>query len=89
MVSFQENRLLTDLYIKPTDTHQYLHYTPSHSYHTKKSIIYNQTLRLSGICSKESDFVNHKIEMVSWFLKRIYLESFIKTEIEKLNLERD
>ena len=36
------NKLLTDLYIKPTDTHQYLEFSPCHVYHSKKSIPYSQ-----------------------------------------------
>ena len=43
-VSLSETKLYTDLYIKPTDRHQYLHYSSSHPDHTKKSIIYSQTL---------------------------------------------
>ena len=38
------NKLLTDLYIKPTDTHQYLEFSSCHVYHSKKSIPYNQAL---------------------------------------------
>ena len=34
------NKLLTDLYIKPTDTHQYLEFSSYHVYHSKKSITY-------------------------------------------------
>ena len=41
------NKLLTDLYIKPTDTHQYLEFSSCHVYHSKKSIPYNQALRFS------------------------------------------
>ena len=32
------NQLVTDLYIKPTDTHQYLHASSCHVSHCKKSI---------------------------------------------------
>ena len=56
-VSLLDNKLSTDLYIKPTDRHQYLHYFSSHPDHTKKSIVYSQTLRLNRACSVEADFV--------------------------------
>ena len=36
------NQLVTDLYIKPTDTHQYLHASSCHVHHSKKSKPYNQ-----------------------------------------------
>ena len=56
-VSLSENKLYTDLYIKPTGRHQYLHYSSSHPDHTKKSIIYSQTLTLSRLCFKEINFI--------------------------------
>ena len=39
--------LKTDLFVKPTDTHQFLDPTSSHSYHCKKGIPYSQALRLN------------------------------------------
>ena len=41
------NKLLTDLYIKPTDTHQYLEFSSCHVYHSKKSIPCSQALRFN------------------------------------------
>ena len=73
-VSLLDNKLSTDLYIKPTDRHQYLHYSSSHPDHTKKLIVYSQTLRLNRICSVEADFVWDKKEMKLWFLKQGYPE---------------
>ena len=34
------NQLATDLYIKPTDNHQYVHASSCHVFHSKKSILY-------------------------------------------------
>ena len=31
--------ITTDLYVKDTDRHQYLHYTSAHFYHTKRSVV--------------------------------------------------
>ena len=45
------NKLLTDLYIKPTDTHQYFEFSSCHVYHSKKSILYSHSLRFNRICS--------------------------------------
>ena len=69
-VNLFENKLTTDLYVKPTDKHQYLDYTSSNPEHTKKSIVYSQTLWLHRICSFETDSLKRKNEMKSWFLKR-------------------
>ena len=50
------NQLATDLYIKPTDTHQYLHASSCHVSHCKKSIPFSQALRLNRICSENAIF---------------------------------
>ena len=49
-VSLRKGAIHTDLYIKPTDGHQYLHHQSSHPLHIKISILYSQALRVSRIC---------------------------------------
>ena len=44
------NKLLTDLYIRSTATHQYLEVSSCHVYHSKKSIPYSQVPRFKRIC---------------------------------------
>ena len=39
--------------------YQFLHYTSSHSDHTKRSIVFSQVLRVTRICSKKSDLLKH------------------------------
>ena len=50
------NQLVTDLCIKPTDTHQYLHACSCHVSHCKKSIPFSQALHLNRICSENAFF---------------------------------
>ena len=71
-VRLWDGKLTTDLHEKPTDRHQYLHYTSGHPNHTKQSIVYSQTLRLSRICSYKNDFEKNLEEMKSWFWVRGY-----------------
>ena len=47
----KDNQNVTDLYVKPMDTHQYLHANPCYVCHCKKSIPFSQALRLNRICS--------------------------------------
>ena len=68
-VSLTKGKLSTDLHIKPTDCHQYLHYSSGHPEHAKRSIVYSQLLRVSRICSRENDFNRHKYNMKIWFKK--------------------
>ena len=86
-VKFSSGKLQTSLYVKPTDCHQYLHFQSSHPKHTKKSIVYSQTLRVSRACSQEEDYKNYCNQMKSWFLKRSYPEHLIDTEMKKVKFK--
>ena len=46
IVKLLKGRLITDLHIKDTDRHQYLHFNSFHPDHTKRSIIYSQALKV-------------------------------------------
>ena len=47
-VSLSKNKLSTDLHMKPTDCHQYLHYSFGHPKHTKQSIVIVSYYVLAG-----------------------------------------
>jgi hypothetical protein len=64
--------LESDLYSKPTDSHSYLMYDSAHPQRCKDSIPYGQFLRIRRICSRESDFDQHVIELTAHFLQRGY-----------------
>ena len=51
-----DGELKTDLFVKTTDTHQFLDPTSSHPYDCKKGISYSQALRLGRICSDNTNF---------------------------------
>ena len=51
-VSLIEGVIETDLYVKPTDSHQNLQSSSCHPFHCKKGIPYSQALRLNRICSE-------------------------------------
>ena len=50
-ISITEGVIETDLYVKPTDSHQYLLSSSCHPFYCKKGIPYSQALRLNRICS--------------------------------------
>ena len=83
-VALYNGRLESTVHVKPTDRHQYLHYSSSHPEHTKRSIVFSQTLHDSRICSHEKDFRDHCLQMRSWFLKRKYPEQLIDNEMKKV-----
>ena len=41
----------TDLYSEPTDCHQFVEFNSALPIHIKKSIVYNQGLRIERLCS--------------------------------------
>ena len=83
-VSLRDDAIHTDLYIKPTDGHQYLQYQPSHPHHIKVPIPYSQALRVSRICSSEKDFRAHICNMKEWFLAGGYPEKIVNDQVEKV-----
>ena len=54
-VIMKDGKIIADLYVKPTDTHQY-DSSLCHPYHCKKSIPYSHALRLNRICSNNAFF---------------------------------
>ena len=98
LVSNENGHIRTNLYVKPTDTHQYLHFSSCHTYHTKSGIPYGQALRLRRIISNDDDFQEKCSDLKQWLLKRGFDERMVtdkihlaklKTREELLNFERD
>ena len=77
------NQLTTDLYVKPTDSHQYLHASSCHVFHSKKAIPYSQALRLNRICSEGKDFDNRCNELESWLMERGYGCRLVRNQVLK------
>ena len=88
-INISNGKLNTDLYVKSTDRHQYLHYMSSHPEHTKRSIIYSQTLRVKRLCSLEKNFKTNCTNLKSWFLKRAYPEKVIDEQMSKVTFAND
>ena len=63
---------MTDLFVKPTDTHQFLDPSSSHPYHCKKRILYSQALRLNRICSGNEIFDKRCNDLEGWLMERGY-----------------
>ena len=76
--------LSTDLFCKPTDTHQYLHKKSCHPWHTKKAIPYGQALRLRRICSEDRQFQERVGELAGWLKDRGYEESLVNEQIDRV-----
>ena len=71
------NGFITDLHVKETDTHSYLHYTSSHSEHCVKNGPKGQFLRLRRNCSRDIDFEKHAEDMTQNYMRRGYPEDLL------------
>lgn len=86
----ENNSLTTDLFVKPTDKHQYLHSTSCHPRHCKTGIAYSQALRLRRICSNQSDFVRHCRNLKKHLTSRGHSSRRVQKAINKVkSLPRD
>ena len=79
-----DNRLETDLYCKPTDCHQFLHFNSAHPFHIKKSIVYSQGLRIKRLCSSPLVFQKHLENLRTWFYKRGYPQKVVDTQLKRV-----
>ena len=70
----KDGKIITGLYVKPTDTHQYLDSSSCHPYHCKKSIPYSQALRLNRICSNNAFTDQRCKELEHWLHEGAYSE---------------
>ena len=77
-ISIVNNTLISDLYCKPTDSHNYLRYNSAHPQRCKDSIPYSQFLRVRRICTNLSDFDMHILLLSKHFLDRGYPLDLLK-----------
>ena len=82
IAKLSKGRLTTDLHTKDADQQQNRHFNSSHADHTKRLIIYSQTLRLTKICTFENDFLRHRYEIKSWLQSWDCPENVINTDMK-------
>ena len=80
-VSITEGVIETDLYVKHTDSHQYLLSSSCHPFYCKKGIPYSQALRLNRICSNNESFDKRCNVLEKYLLETGYSEKMIRKEI--------
>ena len=76
-----DGELKTDLFVKPTDTHQILDPTSSHPYHCKNEIPYSQALRLNRVFSDNENFDKDCTDLEKQLMKRGFNEKMIPNQI--------
>ena len=82
---------MTDLFVKPTDTYQFLDPRSCHPYDCKKGIPYSQALRLNRICSDNKSFDKRCNDLEGWLMGKRYNGKMIRKQIlrDRENSRRD
>ena len=80
-VIMKYGKIVTDLYVKSTDTHQYLDPSSCHPHHCKKSIPYSQALHLNKICSSNAFSGQRCNELEHWLHEQGYSERVVGQDI--------
>ena len=84
MVSLNYGAFSTDVYHKPTDTHQYLNFKCCHTPHVKRGIPYSEALRLKRICETDEIYESRIQELGGFLVKRGYKMDFVNTQIGRV-----
>ena len=77
------NKLETNLYIKPSNKQLYLDFQSNHPDHCKEGVIYGQALRVIERCSNTLDAENHLENLKDKLEKRNYPTKLIKSKFMK------
>ena len=77
------NKISTDLFVKSTDTHQYLLHISCHPSHIRKSIPFNPALRIRRICSSTEKFQQRTNELLEFLCKRGHGRQYVQSQINK------
>ena len=78
-----DGRLRKDLYTKPTDTHQYLHWDSCHPQHCTSTISYSQPLHIRRIYSGDKEYLTRVSELKSHLVNRGYDKTRVQHQIDK------
>ena len=81
VIKDKPGNISTDLFRKPTDDRNYLHYSSAHLKSCKHGIPYSQFLRVRRICSDVKQFEHNAIEMARSFIIRGYPPGLIEAAI--------
>ena len=79
-----EGELQTDLYIKPTDSRSYLHFSSTHPNHVYTGIVYSQCIRLRRIINSQTRLEIRMKDLCEAFIKCGYPTSMVENISKKV-----
>ena len=80
-IQLTDGKIITDLYCKYADSHEFLHYHLCHPKNIEKLIAFSPTVWLTGVCSRKNDLDSHVKEIKNWFRERGYLEEILVSKL--------
>ena len=83
VISIENGKLATNLFIKPSNQQLYLDFNSNHPDPCKEGIIYGQALRVLERCSKIEDSESHLTNLKAKLSARHYPEELIETKFQK------
>ena len=86
-ISVENGRLISNLYVKPTNSQLFLDYNSNHPQHCKDAIPYSQALRVVERCSKTESRDNHLAKLKEKFERRNYPSDLIVKQFERAKQE--
>ena len=81
--SVKDYKISTDIYRKPTDSQQYVHFKSCHRPHTKQNIPFNLALRICTIVEDEKLRNRRLVELQTNLAKQGYPETLTKNSIAR------
>ncbi|OOZ70928.1 hypothetical protein BOW49_13320, partial [Solemya velum gill symbiont] len=87
LVMLKENKIITDIYCKPTDTHVYLNFHSSHPKHTKINIPFNLASRIITIVKDEDLRGKRLAELRTYLRKQNYPDELISSGINRARMK--
>ena len=73
----------TNLYCKPTDSHNYLLYSSEHPRHLLNGIPYSQFVRIKRLCSKPEDYRLNALMLSTYFIRRGYPKHLVLKALKR------
>ena len=84
LATISDGRITTDLYTKPTDTHQYLLPSSNHPPHVHHNLPYGLAIRLRTIVSEDVQFEVRLTELERFLQGRGYAKSLIRSQFNRV-----
>ena len=78
-----DGTISTDIYTKPTDTHQYLHMNSCHPNNIKKDIVFLQATRILRICSDPATALSRCNELIEYQVRRGHGRRRAQLEVQR------